>query len=106
MSDPTSEQFYIVDSGMVGACAWRDSYVQKLRTQLDEMTKERDIFRHKKTLLIDCVQAFLDNIDEPPSPNCSCHIAPPCQDCVEYSGLRETFVQARKLIDEEKDVGL
>lgn len=26
-----------------------------------------------------------------PERNCSCHISPPCNDCVEWSGLREAI---------------
>lgn len=39
--------------------------------------------------------AFLEYAEEPPNRNCSCHIAPPCGDCVEYSGMREVFENVR-----------
>ena len=48
----------------------------------------------------DFVQAFLDTVDEPPRPNCSCCISPPCADCVDNSGLRRLFVQAKKILAE------
>jgi hypothetical protein len=41
------------------------------------------------------LQDLLDNVDEPPEANCSCHISPPCGDCVNYSGAREAFASAR-----------
>jgi len=40
-------------------------------------------------------RAALELIDErvarPPDPNCSCHISPPCNDCVKHAGEREAF---------------
>lgn len=40
-------------------------------------------------------EMILDFVNEPPDRNCSCHISPPCIDCVENSGLRELFEAAR-----------
>ena len=41
---------------------------------------------------------FMDAVDRPPERNCSCHISPPCNDCVENSGLREAFEYAKEII--------
>lgn len=41
------------------------------------------------------LQALLDCVGEPPDANCSCHIAPPCSDCVEHAALREALGLAR-----------
>jgi hypothetical protein len=30
-----------------------------------------------------------------PDPNCNCHVAPPCSDCVEYGGLRSAVADVR-----------
>ncbi len=38
-------------------------------------------------------------VTEPPEPNCSCHVRPPCSDCVEYSAIRESHAEARKLLE-------
>lgn len=46
------------------------------------------------------IQGFLDYAEEPPAPNCSCHISPPCEDCVSYSALREVFDSARAIMKE------
>jgi len=40
---------------------------------------------------------FVEN-DTTPEPNFSCHIAPPCGDCVEYSGQRGLIAAARALL--------
>lgn len=38
---------------------------------------------------------LMEVVEEPPERNCSCHISPPCSDCVEWSGLREALSEAR-----------
>lgn len=38
---------------------------------------------------------LMEVVEEPPESNCSCHISPPCSDCVEWSGLREALSEAR-----------
>lgn len=40
------------------------------------------------------IEDLLKLIDTPPRRNCSCHIAPPCSDCVDYSYTREVLDQA------------
>lgn len=37
---------------------------------------------------------FIENTDVPER-NCSCHISPPCNDCVEYAGIRELIAGAK-----------
>ena len=85
--------------------------ITTLERELADMTAERDVYKfackhayqrerlaeRQVAVLADFVQAFLDTVDEPPDPNCSCCISPPCADCVENSGLRRLFVQAKKI---------
>lgn len=40
------------------------------------------------------IEGLLETIERPPERNCSCHIAPPCSDCVEYEGLRDAIRDA------------
>ena len=40
----------------------------------------------------------VEYVDEPPEKNCSCHLSPPCNDCVEHSAVREFFIDARKAL--------
>jgi len=40
------------------------------------------------------LQLLLERNDHPPKRNCSCHITPPCGDCVEWGGLREAIEEA------------
>lgn len=37
-----------------------------------------------------------------PDPNCSCHISPPCSDCVEYTDIRETVAYLREALAKAK----
>ncbi|CAB5079587.1 hypothetical protein UFOVP143_41 [uncultured Caudovirales phage] len=46
------------------------------------------------------LQHFIEVVPEPTDSNCSCHISPPCSDCLENSALREAFADARKLLGE------
>lgn len=36
-----------------------------------------------------CVGDELYDLVQAPEPNCSCHLSPPCNDCVEHGGARE-----------------
>lgn len=41
--------------------------------------------------LLRAVACAIEFIGEPPDANCCCHIAPPCNDCVEHAGTREVL---------------
>jgi hypothetical protein len=45
------------------------------------------------------IEALLEMQIRPPVRNCSCHISPPCNDCVEYGGLREAMKDAQSTVD-------
>jgi hypothetical protein len=45
--------------------------------------------------LREALHLFMDATGEPPPPACSCHISPPCHDCVDHSALRKAFAAAR-----------
>lgn len=34
-----------------------------------------------------------------PEPNCSCHISPPCNDCVDYGAVREVLATVNRLLE-------
>lgn len=36
--------------------------------------------------------------DDIPAANCSCHLSPPCGDCVDYGGIREALAAAKEAI--------
>lgn len=45
------------------------------------------------------LESLLELIDVPEA-NCSCHVAPPCGDCVEHGAMREAVVAARIALEE------
>lgn len=55
--------------------------------------------------LLLAVELMLEMIDEPPEGQCSCHLAPPCNDCVEFAGIRKAFSAAYLAIAKAKGEG-
>ena len=49
------------------------------------------------------LQELLDATEEPPAPNCSCHISPPCRDCIDFAHIREAITTARAAIKPAKE---
>jgi hypothetical protein len=49
-------------------------------------------------LALEVLEELLEQTGTPPHKNCSCHIAPPCPDCVDYSGVRYAIEQTNKAI--------
>jgi hypothetical protein len=47
----------------------------------------------------DALEGFIEN-DDTPEANCSCHITPPCEDCVEYAQQRELLSNATEALAE------
>lgn len=47
------------------------------------------------------LEDLIDAVEPPPEPNCSCHISPPCHDCVDHSELREFLATARAALTKE-----
>ena len=45
----------------------------------------------REKVMMVAIESLVENVDRPPDANCSCHISPPCSDCVDYGGLREAF---------------
>lgn len=48
--------------------------------------------------LLGALRHLVDMTGEPPDTNCSCHISPPCSDCVENTGWRDAFTFAQSTI--------
>jgi hypothetical protein len=53
---------------------------------------------NRESKLHAALEQLLEMIDTPPARNCSCHISPPCGDCVEYSGLRIAIADAEQAL--------
>ena len=48
--------------------------------------------------LLKALEELLESTEIPPDRNCSCHISPPCGDCVDYSYLRHSIEKAKAAI--------
>ena len=68
---------------------YNDEAVSKLISQRDN--------------LLSALELMVERIAEPPEANCSCHLSPPCNDCVEYGGEREAFETAKAEIAEARN---
>lgn len=55
----------------------------------------------KLKLVRGLLRDLLDNMPYIPQPNCSCHLVPPCSDCVEYGGIREAIAAAESELEKE-----
>lgn len=51
--------------------------------------------------MLNLLEEFVENVYVPDA-NCSCHLAPPCSDCVEHGHIREILGNAKALIAEVK----
>lgn len=49
-----------------------------------------------KLLLGAAIELALQQIVEPPPRNCSCHISPPCCDCVDHASTREAIQKLKE----------
>ena len=48
--------------------------------------------------LLEALESLLEMTGEPPDWNCTCHLTPPCIDCVDYSGWRNAFKFATSVL--------
>jgi hypothetical protein len=53
--------------------------------------------RTENALLRELLEGWYNDVSIPDS-NCSCHISPPCSDCVNYGGLRETAEETKRIL--------
>jgi hypothetical protein len=62
-----------------------------------------DMAGSKYQAMADALALFLEVTPEPPDRNCFCHLSPPCNDCVEYAGLRDAFEAGRAALAMPED---
>ena len=70
---------------------------------LGNMVVDADFARRlerQRDAAVGALNQMIETIEEPPENNCSCHISAPCNDCVDYSGLREAFSTTRAALRE------
>jgi len=63
----------------------------------DDAMAEIETLRAENALLRELLGAWYGDVYIP-HPNCSCHISPPCNDCISWSGLRETANQTKRIL--------
>lgn len=66
--------------------------------RMEDAKQERDALRSQRDRVTWALEHLLERGIEPPDRNCSCHISPPCNDCVEWSGLREAVEHAESAL--------
>lgn len=59
--------------------------------------QERDALKAELALAKELLERWYNDSDIPES-NCSCHISAPCNDCIEWSALRETAEHTERLL--------
>jgi len=64
---------------------------------LQTVRAARDTYERQRNELLTMLEEFVANT-EVPERNCSCHISPPCNDCVEYGHMRQLLLEARAAI--------
>ena len=52
----------------------------------------------REKILHEALERLLNACPVPPDKNCSCHISPPCSDCVENEELRESLTEASEAL--------
>lgn len=67
-----------------------ESVVPPLQRAMDENNRLRA-----------ALEMLVERVERPPEPNCSCHISPPCNDCVDHAGAREAFEFAESALQRE-----
>jgi len=67
-----------------------------------QLERELSAEREKVRELREALDYLFENITPPPEANCSCHMSPPCSDCVNYGAEREAIVIARATLEKTK----
>jgi len=74
-----------------------------LLKRVQELSEKKPVVNPWKVVAEELREALAGYV---PDKNCSCHIAPPCSDCVEHGYARETMKQyeEQRLLDKETEV--
>lgn len=84
-------------------CCEFDGELSKWKDELGEWVlysearAEIDALKAELALAKELLDRWYNDSDIPDS-SCSCHISPPCGDCVNWGGLRETASETKKLL--------
>jgi len=64
-----------------------------------EAKSDLHLCKQTVTNMRDALNLVCEYVERPPEPNCSCHINPPCGDCVDHSAFREMFEAIDKALN-------
>ena len=81
--------------------AYRAGQIAQAEEDALKVRTERDAALAENARLRAAMFDILENVDEPPDSNCSCHISPPCNDCVDYAGLRRALKEGYAALAKE-----
>lgn len=70
---------------------------ERLRVDNVELLAKIEMLMNEASILRDLIKELSDEIN-PPERNCSCHIFPPCSDCVDHEHARELKKRAESYI--------
>ena len=73
----------------------RADFARQLERELAAETEKVKVLR-------EALDGLLVSMTLPPEMNCSCHIAPPCSDCVNYPCEREAIASASATLEATK----
>ncbi len=99
--EPTEEGDMVpVQLSAISIGAWvRDEDAEAIEQERDALKAKLEYADTRIRRLETCVEDFLE-LTEVPDANCSCHLGPPCRDCVEYGSIREVRALANALLKE------
>jgi hypothetical protein len=74
----------------------RDCEHGRLKGKCDvcDLQEENKRLARANAALVVALEDLMEATGEPPDRNCSCHISPPCPDCIDYGGWREALENA------------
>lgn len=80
-----------------------NDYFVNLDCEIDSDDKDGETAEANARLIVAAPELLdalkmVQEIVTSPEPNCSCHISPPCNDCVEWAAIRETLATVKSAI--------
>jgi predicted nuclease with TOPRIM domain len=87
----TMEAFYEAEANV-----WVEEN-KRLKAERAELLAKIEMLMNEASILRDLIKEMNDEIN-PPERNCSCHISPPCSDCVDHEHARELKARAESYI--------
>ena len=85
---------------LVGNCSYDQTHktdIEYIRADIHEA--EMEALKAENANLKGLLEDWLNCSETPPDSNCSCHINPPCNDCIEWAYLREMAKETKRLLE-------